>query len=112
MVKRSTAIAAICVGILFSVSIALVLSWLYTDGCISQEFSYLGSKALLAYSGPEPRFESFGYVFPPFVVYGVLMAGTSPILFQALIGGSLASLVVRQISRIAISPSGNSSGPC
>lgn len=102
MVKHSTAVVPIFIGILSSASIALVLTWLYQNGCIPQEFPYLGAKALLAYSGPEPRFESFGYVFPPFVIYGVLLTGTSPIAFQALVGGSLVGLVVQQMGRIPI----------
>jgi hypothetical protein len=101
MVKLPT-VAVIGVGLLTSVSIALVLTWLYTDGTLPQDFPFLGAKALLAYSGPEPRFEAFGYVFPPFVIYGVLLTGASPILFQAVTGGLVTSLVVRQISRIAI----------
>jgi hypothetical protein len=103
MVKHSTAAVTICIGILSSASIALVLTWLYQNGCIPQEFPYLGAKALLAYSGPEPRFESFGYVFPPLVIYGVLLTGTSPIAFQALVGGSLAGLIMQQMGRAAIS---------
>ncbi|WAL62049.1 hypothetical protein [Thermocoleostomius sinensis] len=103
MVKHSTAVVTICIGILSSASIALVLTWLYQTGCISQEFPYLGAKALLAYSGPEPRFESFGYVFPPLIIYGVLLTGTSPIAFQALVGGSLVGLIMQQMGRVSVS---------
>jgi len=102
MVKHSTAVVPIFVGILSSASIALVLTWLYQNGCIPQEFPYLGAKALLAYAGLEPRFESFGYVFPPFIIYGVLLTGTSPIAFQAIVGGSLVGLVIQQMSRVPI----------
>ena len=102
MLKNLTWIVSILTGLIVFVGIVSLLSWLHQYGCIPQDFSYLGAKALLAYAGPEPRFEAFGYVFPPFIIYGVLLTGTSPILFQALVGGCLAGLVVQQMGRVDV----------
>ena len=102
MVRNYTGIIAIFTGLLFLVGIGGLLVWLYEYGCLPQDFAYLGAKALLAYGGPEPRFEAFGYVFPPFIIYGVLLTGTSPIFFQALVGGCLAGLVVQQMGRVDV----------
>ncbi len=102
MVRKYTGFYAILTAILFMVGIGELLFWLYDYGCLPQGFPYLGAKALLAYGGPDPRFEAFGYVFPPFIIYGVLLTGASPILFQALVGGCLAGLVVQQMGRVNV----------
>ncbi len=88
-------------GLLALVVLSLILAWLDTMGFSSYETQFLGSKALQAINGAEPRYRAIVSIFPPLLVYGSSILG-SAITLQVIVGAILIGLLCWQIGNSAV----------
>ena len=98
----NSATQILIIGLLAFAGLLILLAWLDWQGVIARDLVFLGEKARLALAGPAPRFQSFGFVFPPLPLYGIVLAFGSPLLFQALASAVLVGLMGWRLYRLPV----------
>lgn len=84
------------------VGLSLLLAWLDLQGLSNYDSEFLGAKALQAINGAEPRYRAIVSIFPPLLVYGTLLLGSS-ISLQVFLGVTLIGLLTWQIGKLSVS---------
>ena len=72
------------------------------QGLSNYDSEFLGAKALQAINGAEPRYRAIVSIFPPLLVYGTLLLGSS-ISLQVFLGVTLIGLLTWQIGKLSVS---------
>lgn len=89
-------------GLLALIGLSLILAWLDIRGFSNYDSEFLGSKALQALTGAEPRYRAIVSIFPPLLVYGTLILG-SAVTLQVVLGAILIGLLTWQLGKLSVS---------